>query len=142
VRRKLTHQNTVKYRQRKIFDAFRWTGDRTALRAWIASLPVPIKIHDCGSTGDHLAGPDVLFNWIALDADPKDTLDQPERVYGDRIEHGQWIVLHEKTTWAKGKALVGISYTDEEFRASFEEVITSTEGTSLVPRAESSGGSE
>lgn len=101
----------------------RWTGDRAALRAWIISLPTPITIHDCGSAGDHLAGPDVLFNWTILDADPRDPLDQPEHVFGDRIEIGQWIVLREKGTWAKGSALVGFSYTDEVFRASFEEAL-------------------
>ena len=113
-----------KYRQRKLFDAFHWTGDRVALRAWIASLLLPVRltVHDCGVTGDDLDGPDVLFNWATIEADPKDPLDQPERVYGDRVERGQWIVMREKSTWGKGRALVGISYTDEAFRASFEEV--------------------
>jgi hypothetical protein len=115
--------DSVKYRQRKLFDAFRWTGDRDALRAWKTRLPASLTIHDCGSTGDHLAGPDVLFTWATIAADPKDPLDQPERVYGDRIERGEWIVLREKSTWAKGSAIVGISYTDEAFRAAFEEVL-------------------
>ena len=132
----------VKYRQRLTFDAFRWTGDRAALRAWVTSLPVPIEIHDCGSTGDYLDGPDVLFNWTAIEADPKDPLDQPERVFGNRIERGQWIVLQEMSTWVKGSTLVGISYTDEEFRAKFEEVITSTKVVRPVPRSESSDGPE
>lgn len=112
----------VKYRQQKIFDAFRWTGDRDALRAWIAALPVRLQVHDCGHAGDHLDGPDVLFNSALIEADPKDPLDQPERVFGDRIERGQWIVLQERSIWFKGKALVGVGYTDAEFRAAFEEV--------------------
>lgn len=114
--------DTVKYRQRKLFEAFRWTGDRAALRAWIASLPTPITIHDCGPLGDTVDGPDVLFNWAAIAADPKDPLDQPERAYGDRIERGQWIVMRETSTWVNGRVLVGMSYTDEAFRALFEEV--------------------
>lgn len=134
--------DTVKYRQRQTFDAFRWTGDRAALRAWIATLPVPIKLHDCGSTGDHLAGPDVLFNWTTLEADPTDPLDTSERIFGDRVERGQWIVLREKVTWAKGKALVGFSYTDEEFRAKFEEVIPLTRTMPRDPHSASSSSPE
>lgn len=134
--------DAVKYRQRQTFDAFRWTGDRAALRAWIASLPVPIRFHDCGSMGDHLAGPDVLFNWTTIEADPKDPLDQPERMFGNRIELGQWIVLQEMSTWVKGSTLVGIGYTDEEFQAKFEEVIASIGGTSPILRSESSSSPE
>lgn len=110
------------HRQRQHFDAFRWTGDREALRAWVATLPRPITIHDCGPAGDHLAGPNVLFNWATLAADPNDPLDQPERVYGDRVEYGQWIVIRPRPTWAKGHAFVGASYTDEAFHTAFEEV--------------------
>jgi len=128
----------VKYRQRLTFDAFCWTGDRAALRAWIATLPVPIKIHDCGSMGDHIDGPDVLFNWTTIEADPKNPLDQPERVFGNRIKRGQWIVLQEMSTWVKGSTLVGIGYTNEEFRAKFEEVIPLTETTPPGPRSVSS----
>lgn len=134
--------DAVKYRQRQTFNAFRWTGDRVALRAWIATLPVPIKLHDCGSTGDHLAGPDILFNWTTIEADPKDPLDQPERVFGNRIERGQWIVLQEMSTWVKGTTLVGIGYTDEEFRAKFEEVIPLTRAMPRDPHSASSSSPE
>lgn len=117
----------IKYRQRKTFDAFRWTGDRTALRAWIASLPVPIEIHDCGPAGDAHAGPDVLFNWTTVPADPKVPFDQPERVFGNRIERGQWIVQKEVAVWGREGQLAGISCTDEEFRDLFEEVVPNLE---------------
>lgn len=134
--------DAVKYRQRQTFDAFRWTGDRAALRAWIARLPVPIKFHDCGSTGDHLDGSDVLFNWTTIEADPTDPLDQPERVFGNRIERGQWIILQEMSTWVKGTTLVGIGYTDEEFRAKFEEVIPLTRAMPRDPHSASSSSPE
>jgi hypothetical protein len=114
--------NATKYRESKRFDAFRWTGDRAALRAWLAALPSKLTIHDCGPTGDHLAGPDVLFNWATIAADPKDPHDEPRRVYGDRIERGQWIVMRAQSTWGQGPVLVGACYTNEAFRASFEEI--------------------